>query len=52
MGNLKIRYEVVEVTSWKVEWWDAFERETVKKEIISNNTHEKSDLKRNVERKN
>ena len=23
MGNLKIRYEVVEVTSWKVEWWDA-----------------------------
>jgi len=43
---------VVEVTSWKVEWWDAFERETVKKEIISKNTHEKSDLKRNVERKN
>jgi hypothetical protein len=52
IGNLKIRYEVVEVTSWKVEWWDASERETVKKESISETTPEKSDSKRNVERKN
>ncbi len=44
--------EVVEVTSWKVEWWDTSERETVKKASISENTHEKGDSKRLVERKN
>ena len=39
------------MTSWKVEWWDTSERETVKKESISENTHEKGDSKRIVERK-